>query len=69
MQIGQRVRVTATGALAAKDETGTVTELRGYNYEHGKRIAQYVTVWIDHTPDGSPTRRVIPLCTTQLEKE
>ena len=46
---GTRVKFTENTIMAAKGDTGTIHELRGYNFENGKKASRYVFVWVTRT--------------------
>ncbi|HUW09915.1 MAG TPA: hypothetical protein VM537_09295 [Anaerolineae bacterium] len=65
--VGQKVRITQTGAMAQAGDSGFIHELRGWNLDGRRKMGRWLLVWVDQTADGKPTRRVV--CCTSNEVE
>ena len=68
MRAGDRVEVTVTTNCAARSDQGTLIELRGWNFEFGKRINRWAVVWIDRCANGRPTNRGISISDRMLRR-
>lgn len=69
-KVGDTVRVILGGACAAVGEVGVVHSIRGWQYRHfglHPRRSYFLVVWIHSRPDGSATRRVVGLSSTEVE--
>ena len=46
-RIGTKVRFTHDTNQASKDTIGTIVELRGWDFDLGKKIQRWVGVWVE----------------------
>ena len=61
-RIGTKVKFTKNTDMAAKGDVGIINELRGYNFDGGKKIGRFVMVWVTR---NLPAIGKVPARTTE----